>query len=378
MTLAVTDFGGPPDAPLLVLGPSLGTSAESLWTASAKLLTGRFRVIAWDLPGHGRSAPASRFDVRSLAADVLAAVDQPRFHHAGDSLGGAVGLQIGLDAPHRLASVTLFCSAAQIGEPAAWRERATQVRAGGTGTLLGSAPDRWFGPGFADRDPAAADALLAALADTDDESYAAACDALADFDVRDRLPAIETPLLAVAGTADTVVPVDDARALATAVRHGWFAELDGVAHLAPAEAPERAAAFVERAVAAAGTLAELRSAGLQVRREVLGDEYVDRALTNTTEFTGQFQEFITRYAWGGVWTRPGLDRRARSLITLTALATLGHDAELALHVRAALRNGLTRAEIEETLLQVAVYCGVPAANTAFRVAQGVFDEDDSA
>jgi 4-carboxymuconolactone decarboxylase len=111
------------------------------------------------------------------------------------------------------------------------------------------------------------------------------------------------------------------------------------------------------------------SSGDRVRREVLGDAHVDRAIERTTDFTADFQDLITRYAWGEIWTRPGLDRRMRSAITLTALVAGGHENELAMHTRAALRNGLSADEIKEILLQTAVYCGVPAANSAFAIAQ---------
>jgi 4-carboxymuconolactone decarboxylase len=115
--------------------------------------------------------------------------------------------------------------------------------------------------------------------------------------------------------------------------------------------------------------------GMEVRREVLGDEHVDNAIEKTTEFTKDFQELITRYAWGEVWTRPGLDRRMRSAITLTALIARGHFDELAMHIRAARRNGLSDDEIKEVLLQSAIYCGVPAANQAFAVASRVLEEE---
>jgi 4-carboxymuconolactone decarboxylase len=115
--------------------------------------------------------------------------------------------------------------------------------------------------------------------------------------------------------------------------------------------------------------------GMRIRREVLGDEHVDAAIEKTTEFTADFQDLITRYAWGEIWARPGLDRRTRSCITLTALTALNHHEELAMHVRAALRNGLTPDEIKEVLLQAAVYCGVPAANRAFAIAQRVLEEE---
>jgi 4-carboxymuconolactone decarboxylase len=117
--------------------------------------------------------------------------------------------------------------------------------------------------------------------------------------------------------------------------------------------------------------------GMEVRREVLGDEHVDEAVARTTGFTADFQDLITRYAWGEIWTRPGLDRRMRSAITLTALIAVGRMDELPMHVRAARRNGLSEDEIKEVLLQTAVYCGVPAANTAFAVAARVLEEEES-
>jgi 4-carboxymuconolactone decarboxylase len=115
--------------------------------------------------------------------------------------------------------------------------------------------------------------------------------------------------------------------------------------------------------------------GTTIRREVLGDQHVDSALARTTDFTAPFQDFITRYAWGDVWSRDGLDRRTRSCITLAILTALGREHELPLHVRAALRNGLTQDEIGEVLLHTAVYAGVPAANSAFSIAERVLAED---
>ena len=115
--------------------------------------------------------------------------------------------------------------------------------------------------------------------------------------------------------------------------------------------------------------------GMGVRREVLSDAHVDRAVANTTELTADFQDFITRVAWGDVWSRPGLDRRSRSVAVLTALIALGHHEELAMHLRAALRNGLTIDEVKEVILQSAIYCGVPAANTAFRIASEVYSAE---
>jgi 3-oxoadipate enol-lactonase/4-carboxymuconolactone decarboxylase len=392
--LVVTDLsdGSGPDRPLLVVGPSLGTAVGTLWGSAAAELAGRFHVVGFDLPGHGASQPAAGFDVPGLAAGVLRAVDDllgaqgragATFHYAGDSVGGAVGLQLLLDVPDRVTSATLLCTGARLGEPAAWHERARSVRQGGTEVMLASTPGRWFGPGFADRDPAVAQALLDDLSKADADSYATVCEALAAFDVRDRLHEIATPVLAVAGDADVPTPTARLRHVADGVRDGRLVVLEGVAHVAPAERPDLVAALIteqaERAATPAPgpTTSQVRAAGMRVRREVLGDEHVDRASANATDFTAEFQDLITQYAWGGIWTRPGLDRRSRSLITLTALVARGHHEELAMHVRAARTNGLTDDEIKELLLQTAIYCGVPDANTAFRIAQRVLADLDA-
>ena len=122
-------------------------------------------------------------------------------------------------------------------------------------------------------------------------------------------------------------------------------------------------------------MSEQHDRGMRIRREVLGDEHVDRAIERTTPATADFQDLITRYAWGEIWARPGLDRKTRSCVTLTALVALGRFDELEMHIRAAFRNGLTQDEVSEVLLQTAIYCGVPAANSAFHVYQRVLAEE---
>lgn len=383
-----------PGRPLLVLGPSLGTSVEALWGRCARLLTGGYHVVGWELPGHGRGAPATAgFGIAGLAEAVLELVDRIRpgekFRYAGDSVGGAVGLQLLLDAPERISSAVLVGTGAKIGEAGGWRQRAETVRAEGTQAVVAGSLHRWFAPGFPEKEPEVTRELIDALRGADPESYALVCEALATFDVRERLGAIETPVLAIAGVDDLPTPPEGLALIAGSVRNGEFFALDGAAHLAPAELPATVASLMDdhfgavsatdaapgAAAGGAGlTMADVRAAGMAVRRAVLGDAHVDRATAGATPFTSEFQELITAYAWGEIWTRPGLDRRSRSMITLTALVALGHHEELAMHVRAARTNGLSADEIKEVLLQSAIYCGVPAANTAFRIAQRVLQE----
>jgi 3-oxoadipate enol-lactonase/4-carboxymuconolactone decarboxylase len=327
-------------------------------------------VLRFDLPGHGGSAPVTFASVDDLARLVLELADAQgwdRFAYAGISLGGAIGAVLAVRHADRLSSLALVCSSARFGEPSSWRSRAALVRASGTAALASTLPARWFTPSFVSS-PAAA-AMVADLLAADDEAYAASCEALASYDLRGSLGLVKVPTLVIAGREDLATPPSHARELADGIAGASLVEVAGAAHLANVERP---------AVVTAALLSHLASSrhdeGVTVRREVLGDDHVDRAIAATTPFTATFQDFITRYAWGEIWTRPGLDRRTRSCVTLTALVAHGHLDELAMHIRAALRIGLTPEEIGEVLLQTAVYCGVPAANAAFDVAQRVLRE----
>ncbi|MFD7060746.1 3-oxoadipate enol-lactonase [Streptomyces sp. NPDC059906] len=359
---------GPASAPPLLLGPSLGTS-YALWDAVAPELSVRHRVIRWDLPGHGGSradliGPGAT--VGDLADLVLALADSlgvERFAHAGVSLGGAVGLHLAVHHPERVSSLAVVCSSAHFNGARPWQERAAQVRAEGLARFADSADARWFTPGFT------VPRLVRDHREADPGAYAACCDALAAFDLRERVGEISAPTLLVAGREDPATPPAHLREIADAVPGATLTEIPGASHLAPAERPE-------------AVLTALRThldggarRGMAVRREVLGDAHVDRAQARQSPFTARFQDFISRYAWGEIWTDETLSRRERSMVTLTALVAHGHYEELAMHVRAARRNGLTPDEIGAVLLQTAVYCGVPAANSAFATAQRVLAEE---
>lgn len=250
--IATTTLVGTAGDPVLVVGPSLGTHVDRLWATATTALDG-LHVVGWDLPGHGSSAPAGEpFGVDDLAEAVLAAVDRavgdeapgPSYLYAGDSVGGAVGLQLLLDHPERFRAAAVLCSGARFGTPEAWAERAALVRAEGMAPMVASSPDRWFGRRVKAQPTDLSRGAVDDLAQVDAESYALVCDALGRFDVTARLGEIRTPLLAVAGADDVVTPPAQHQQLARSTADGRFAVLRDVGHLAPLEDPDRTAALL--------------------------------------------------------------------------------------------------------------------------------------
>lgn len=387
---------GDANAPLVVLGPSLGTTID-VWAGVVPALAATHRVLRFNLPGHGFSPPATEpFTIEQIAEAVVGLVDSinvERFHYVGTSFGGAIGLALAVTHPGRLASLAVLCSGAKIGTAAAWTDRAAAVRASGTPSLIAGSAARWFAPDFLGRDPKAGSHALDQLLDIDDESYALACEALAAFDQTDAVSGIRTPVLCISGEFDTVTPTAQMQQLAAIIPGARSVVVGGAAHQPSLEQPIEVGALLAEWLAGAAlpgvpdgaaeplpagrTAASAYADGMLVRRAVLGDKHVDAATAAITPETAVFQDFITRYAWGEIWTRPGLDRRTRSFLTIAALVTGGHEGELAMHVRAALTNGLTRAEISEAILHTAIYAGVPAANSAFFVARATFAELDA-
>ncbi|MEU6572390.1 4-carboxymuconolactone decarboxylase [Streptomyces sp. NPDC046805] len=422
-------FDGPEDAPVLILGPSLGTTWH-MWDRQIPELVKQWRVFRFDLPGHGGAPAHPAGSVAELAARLLATLDGlgvQRFGFAGCALSGAIGIELALRHPERLASLALVAASPRFGSADEFRQRGVIVRSNGLDPIARTSPERWFTSGFSAAQPAITEWAVQMVRTTDPGCYIASCEALAGFDARAELGRIGAPTLVLVGSDDQVTGPAEARTLVAGIPDARLAVVPGASHLVPVEQPVAftdllvrhfstawqpaydtttghmaiAAPPVKSALVAAPSAASQAPAqparraeiaasavtpepagrsdaydtGLKIRREVLGDAHVDRALAQADEFSGDFQEFITRYAWGEIWDRPGLDRRMRSCVTLTALVAGGHLDELVFHTRAALRNGLTPDEIKEVLLQTAVYCGVPAANSAFKVAQQVIREE---
>ena len=388
---------GAGDAALVVLGPSLGTTS-AIWDEVAHDLSADHRVLRFDLPGHGFSPAATEsFSMSDVAVAVLALVDSiggGSFYYAGDSMGSAVGLTLAAEHPSRVRAVAAFAAPATYGDPAGWLARAALVRSSGTASVVSMSASRWFAPDYLSRHPGPGAAALDRLLQVDDESYALCCEALAGYDLTAVAPNLTVPALFAVGRRDIATPPDAVRALAELVPGARFELMEGVGHLPVLEDPPAAEALVRSVLSASRLLAsnagpgdapdagpaaapDRFATGMRVRREVLGDRHVDAANERITPETADFQEFLTRYAWGEIWDRPGLGRRERSLITLSSLVTGGHENEIAMHIRAALTNGLTRAEISEAVMHTALYAGLPAANSAFAIARDVFARLDA-
>ncbi len=368
-------FDGPDDAPVVVLAGSLGTTT-AMWDAQVPALAKRYRVLRFDHRGHGASeAPPGPYAIDEMGRDVLALLDEHGIGKAsfcGLSLGGMVGIWLAAAAPQRIERLALLCTSAQLGTPAGWDERIADLRSGGIESVADAVVARWFTDDFAAREPETVAHWRGVLTGTSLEGYAGCCAAIRDVDLRDRLAAIAAPTLIVAGLQDLATPVEHQATLAARIPAARLTVLDGAAHLAA----------VEQGPAVAGALldhldgsVDRHARGTAVRRAVLGDAHVDAAVAATTEFTEDFQRYLTGAAWADVWDRDGIDRRMRSAITLTALLAVNRMEEFALHVRAARRNGLSREEIGEIVLNSAVYLGVPAANDGFRVAARALAEE---
>ena len=371
---------GPDDAPVILFSNSLGTTSE-MWQPQRDALINQYRILRYDVPGHGASAPDGQTrSLEQLGSKVLSLLDTLgiyRVHFCGISMGGLTGLWLACFHPQRLMTLTVANSAAKIGEPAAWQQRAALVRQHGMTAITESAAARWFTPAFCERAPATVQSLLSQLSACDAESYADCCEALATADLRHELAAISLPVLVIAGRDDKVTTVADADAMVAQIPGAQRAVLPA-SHLSSVEVWLAFNRALQPFIDAQLTQDQRYQQGMRVRRAVLGEAHVDRTLENLSPLNDEFQNFISRYAWGEIWTRPGLTRHTRSLITIGMLIALNREAELKMHLRAAFNNGVSRDEIKELLMHAALYCGLPASNAAFHLAQTVFDEQDSA
>ena len=362
--------------PLIVLAHPLGMS-QAVWDDVIPALLPRYRVLTWDLPGHGASQAVSGTQITpaDLAEEVLALValaGVQRFHFAGTSIGGVVGQQLVAAHPDRLLSATLTNTGAVIGNPDLWNTRAGRVRQEGLAAMSQEIVPRWFAPAAFEASPALKAGWCVQMGRGDDESYAQLCEMLGRDTFTGKLSGKRANVQLFGGSEDLATPPTTLEALAKELDDAPLEVFDGVGHVPSVEAP---ALFAQKLlVVLAKDLGDVAnqgvaySTGLESRKQVLGDEHVARSTANANTLDAPFQQMITRLAWGELWSNDDLTRRERSMITTGILAALGRE-ELTLHLKTAKRVGLTEAELRQVLMHVAIYGGVPAANHAFALAK---------
>ena len=322
---------GPDGAPVVVLANSLGTSS-AMWAPQVGPLAQYRRVVRYEHRGHGgSSAPPGPYSIADLGGDVVELLDHLEVERAsvcGVSLGGMVAMWIGSRHPERVDRLVLACTAAHLPPAEGWYDRASTVRAEGTGVLLPALLGRWFTPGFTERRPEAAAEVEAMLAACAPDGYAGCCEAIATMDQRGATGRHHRPDARDRRRRRPRHPTSDGAGAAPG--HRWVGADRGAGRRSPRQ--HRATGPLQRRTARPPPRPG-GGARAADRREVLGDAHVERSDATADAFRAPFLDLITRYAWGDIWTRPGLDRRTRSCITLAMLVALGRFDELALHVR---------------------------------------------
>ncbi|GAB4038148.1 bifunctional 3-oxoadipate enol-lactonase/4-carboxymuconolactone decarboxylase PcaDC [Spirosoma gilvum] len=377
---------GAAQGPVLFFSNSLGSNL-TMWDDVVEPLRPHFRILRYDTTGHGQTpsslAPISLADLGRDALGLLDSLGIEKVNFCGLSMGGLIGQWLAVHHPDRINKLVLCNTAAKIGTAAGWNERINTVSQQGISAIADAVLNRWLTSEFQQANPEATARLLAMIKANSAEGHVACCAVIRDADLRASIHHITAPTLIIAGTYDPVTTVSDGQFMQQEIPNAQLCELS-VAHMSVVEKADVVVqlllAFLQESAAqtkpseSVSPKQHVYDQGMTVRRAVLGDAHVDRANAAITDFNADFQEFITRYAWGEIWTRPGLTRHSRSLITLGMLIALNRESEFKMHVRAAFNNGVTIDELKEVIMHSALYCGLPAANAAFHAAQEILQE----
>ncbi len=358
--------------PVLILSHSIGAD-HGMWAQQAADLQPYFQVLRYDTRGHGASdVTKGEYSIDRLGRDVLGLADAlgiAQFAFCGLSLGGATGQWLALNAGDRVSRLVLANTSPKFGDKSLWESRIKTVLEGGMAAIEPLIVQRNFSPATAARGEVFVESIKRVVLGTDPVGYAGCCAALRDVDFRQRLREITVPTLVIAGDNDVSTPWAGHGEILAREIPGACAVRLAAAHLSNLERPRSfTAALLDFLQPQPEVFSDPLDAGFEVRRAVLGDTHVDRATAAANELTAEFQTLITRYAWGTIWTRPGLDRRTRRLLVLAIAASLGRWEEFGLHLRTGLMHELEICDLKEVLLQTAIYAGLPAANTGFHIA----------
>lgn len=361
---------GVAEKPVVVLSHSLGLDL-GMWDAQMPDLLARFRVLRYDTRGHGASdAPAGDYTIEQLGQDALALLDGlglRRVAWCGLSMGGMIGQWLGVNAGDRLTHLVLANTSPRIADPAGMETRRKKVLADGMSPIVDTAMARFFTKEMVDGNSSLVASARETVLRMNPVGYAGGCAAVRDHDFAASLRQIRTPTLVISGDADVSMPWDaHGGVLAREIAGADTVRLP-TAHISNIGLPRAFTRALMDFISPPGDEDQLM-AGLAVRRSILGATHVDRAMSRSTDLTRDFQELLTRYVWGEVWSRPGLDHRTRRLLVLTTLASLSRWDEFRMHLNAALDHGFEWCDVEELLLQVGLYAGIPVANTGFHIA----------
>ena len=366
--------------PVLILSHSIGTD-HAMWEPQVADLLPHFKVLRYDTRGHGASdAPSGEYSIETLARDILGLADRlqiSQFAFCGLSLGGAIGQWVAAYAPGRVTHLVLANTSPQFGPRANWEARIAAVLKDGMAAIVEMALQRFFSPETTAKGNPQAASIRSVFLGTNPVGYAGCCSALRDVDHKSLLTRIKAPTLIIVGDRDVSTPWSEhGEILMREIRGATVLHL-AAAHLSNIERPRSfTTGLLQFLLPQADQGGDPLQAGFAARRAVLGDAHVEKAIASTTEFDRAFQELITRYNWGSIWTRPALDWRTRRILVLAITAALGRWEEFTLHVRAGLANDLELCDFKEVLLQTAIYAGVPAANTAFRIVTEQISKND--
>ncbi|PWK18777.1 3-oxoadipate enol-lactonase/4-carboxymuconolactone decarboxylase [Arcicella aurantiaca] len=365
---------GTPNSPVLVFSNSLG-SEMMMWDEVIPYLLPYFRVLQYDTRGHGGSVEHgvdSPYTIAILGQDVIDLLDQLNIQEAyfcGLSMGGLIGQWLGLNYPNRIKKLIVCNTGAKIGNDERWNGRITTLKANGMQAIVDDTIERWFTEDFRVKNPQRVAQTHAMFLRSNVTGYCNCCAAIRDADFREELQKVSVETLVITGDEDPVTNVEQAEFIANEIPASHLRVLHA-RHLSATELPKEFAETIIEFIAGQTVFEK----GMHVRRTVLGNAHVDKATATINNFNADFQEFISKYAWGEIWTRPELAKREKSLITMAMLIALNRPAEFKMHVKAAFNNGVTVAEIKEVIMQSAIYCGLPAANDAFHLALDVFKE----
>jgi 3-oxoadipate enol-lactonase/4-carboxymuconolactone decarboxylase len=364
---------GADDSPVLILSHSLGQD-HNMWNPQIAEFARFFKVVAYDMRGHGASdVPSGDATVERLGRDVLALADGlgiQQFHFCGLSIGGMIGQWIAGNAPERLIKLVLANTSSNYPDPSPMATRYTKVLEGGLPAIREMVMGRFFTPeAIAARPAFVADSERVLLA-TDPRGYAACVAAVRDLDTRAYLPKITTPTLLISGDRDLSTPwAGHGDFIARSIPGCQVVHLPA-AHLSSLERPRSfTVAVLEFLVGNPGPDSDRNTfeTGMKMRRSVLGNQHVDRSMNHANEITRDFQTLATQYAWGSIWGRPAFPPGLRRILALTTLAAMGRWEEFRMHTRLGLERELEPCDVKELLLQLGVYAGVPVPNTGLPI-----------